>query len=103
MPVRDSQTLDVTLMDREFRVACKPAEREALLAAVQIVDAQMREIAGQTNAAGERLAVMAALNIAHELLLVRQSGAVDLPEIRRRIDRMQARIDDALGGQEKLF
>ena len=61
--------LDVKIMGREYRVACSPEEREALLAAVDLVDGKMRDIAQRTkNTIAERVAVMAALNIAHEHL-----------------------------------
>ena len=55
-------------MGREYRVACGAEERDALLAAVDLVDNKMREIAQRTKSTiAERVAVMAALNIAHEL------------------------------------
>ena len=100
----DATSLDVTILGREYRVACKPDERQELLDAVAYVDRQMREIrdsARQNNA--ERVAVMAALNIAHELLKVRVAGNVDLGGLKRRIQQMQSTIDGALAEQEKLF
>ena len=100
----DSMNLDVSIMGREYRVACKPDERQELLDAVAYVDSQMREIrdsARQNNA--ERVAVMTALNIAHELLKVRVGGSVDLGGLKRRIQDMQTTIDAALAEQEKLF
>ena len=100
----DSLNLDVSIMGREYRVACKPDERQELLDAVAYVDRQMREIrdsAKQNNA--ERVAVMAALNVTHELLKARVSGSVDLGGLKRRIQNMQSTIDTALAEQEKLF
>ena len=68
--------LDVNIMGREYRVACTPDEREALLAAVDLVDNKMREIAQRTKSTiAERVAVMAALNIAHEHLSALPVGA----------------------------
>ena len=62
-------TLDVSILGREYRVACKESERDELLLAVQLLDRRMREIRDSGKIAGtERIAVMAALNIAHELL-----------------------------------
>ena len=62
-------TLDVSILGREYRVACKQSERDELLLAVQLLDRRMREIRDSGKIAGtERIAVMAALNIAHELL-----------------------------------
>jgi cell division protein ZapA len=100
----ESMSLDVSIMGREYRVACKPEERQELLDAVAYVDRQMRTIrdAGKQNNA-ERVAVMTALNVAHELLKVRVAGNVDLGGLKRRILDMQSTIDAALAEQEKLF
>ena len=100
----ESLNLDVTIMGREYRVACKPEERQELLDAVAHLDQQMREIrdaSKQNNA--ERVAVMTALNVTHELLKVRVSGSVDLGALKRRIQTMQSTIDAALAEQDKLF
>lgn len=100
----ESMSLDVSIMGREYRVACKPEEKQELLDAVAYVDRQMRTIrdAGKQNNA-ERVAVMAALNIAHDLLRVRVAGSVDLGGLKRRIQDMQSTIDAALAEQERLF
>jgi len=103
-----SLTLNVSLLGREYRVACRESEREELLQAVQFLDRRMREIRDSGKVAGsERIAVMAALNIAHELLRAR-SGApansgFDSAAIQRRISSMQTAIERAMAEQEKLF
>ena len=102
--------LDVKIMGREYRVACTPEEREALLAAVDLVDNKMRDIAQPTkNTIAERVAVMAALNIAHEHLSGAAGGpqkefaeAVDSSETKRRIGDMGARLDAVLAPQQQL-
>ena len=102
--------LDVKIMGREYRVACTPEEREALLAAVDLVDGKMREIAQRTRTTiAERVAVMAALNIAHEHLSRPPVAAepeidyaVDTSDAKRRIDDMGARIDAVLAPQQQL-
>lgn len=99
--------LDVKIMGREYRVACSPEERDALLAAVDLVDGKMREIAQRTKSTiAERVAVMAALNIAHEYLAgageKTSAMAVDTSDARRRIDAMGARIDTVLAPQQRL-
>ncbi len=99
----DQTLLDITLLGREYRVACPPDERDALLKAASYVDEKMRDIRGKTQSAGERLAVMTALNIAHELLQMKLPGGIDLQDFRRRIVSMQSRVDQALALQEKLF
>lgn len=109
-------SLDITLLGREYRVACPPEERESLLAAVAYVDVKMKDIAAKTKSTGERLAVMTALNLAHELLVPKGApegasapsanstfDAFDRQEIARRIDAIEARMDAAMAEQDKLF
>jgi cell division protein ZapA len=103
-----SLTLDVSILGREYRVACKESERDELLQAVQFLDDRMREIRDSGKVAGaERIAVMAALNIAHEVLRARNgapaTGGFDSAAIQRRISAMQTAIDRAMAEQEKLF
>ena len=97
------EQLDIKLLGREYRVACKPEEKDGLLAAVAYLDEKMRDLAGKTNSAGERLAVMTALNITHEFLQFQRAGGFDIPTLKRRIERMNSRLDGVLGEQEKLF
>jgi len=103
MNKKDGNTLDIVLMGREYRVACAPEEREALQSAVAFVDEKMRELGEKTKSSGERLAVMTALNLAHELLSIKLPGGFDMQEFRRRIGAMQTRLDEALASQEQLF
>ena len=95
--------LDIKLLGREYRVACKPEEREGLLAAVAYLDEKMRDLSDKTNSAGERLAVMTALNITHEFLQFQRAGGFDIPTLKRRIERINGRLDGVLAEQEKLF
>ncbi len=97
-------TLDIKLHGKEFRVACTPADKDDLLAVAAFLDWKMAEIAKQTKSTGERLAVMTALNLAHELINVKEPAAsIDAKDVRRRIADMEARLDAALAPQEQLF
>ncbi len=103
-------TLDIKIQGREYRVACPPEEIAALQAAAALLDARMSEIAKVTRTSGERLAVMTALNLAAELNAARQHATslsahqgVDLDESLRRIQAIEARLDEVLAPQEKLF
>ena len=97
-------TMDVDIMGREFRVVCPTEEREELLQAVGYLNKRMREIRDSGKVAGlERVAIMAALNITHELLTARTREGFDMEEFRRRIDRMQAALDAVMPEQDKLF
>jgi cell division protein ZapA len=101
-------TLDVSILGREYRVACRESEREELLRAVQFLDTRMREIRDTGKIAGvERIAVMAALNIAHEFLGSNAGASAtrgfDSAAIQRRISAMQSAIDRAMAEQDKLL
>lgn len=102
--------LDITLLGREYRVACAEHERAALLEAVAFLDARMREIRDTGKVSGmDRIAVMAALNIANELLRerkepsVRATGPIDASDATGRIRRMSTAIDEVLAAQDRLF
>lgn len=99
-----AKTLDVSIMDRSYRVTCADEEREALLAAVAYVDKKMTEIKTASKVAGtERVAVMAALNIANELLSIKIGSGFDIAELKRRMNLVQSKLDQALSQQDSLF
>ena len=99
---RDGVT--VTILGKEFMVACPEDERAALAAAAGYLDKKMREIRDTGKVAMvERIAIMAALNIAHELLTTRVPGGFDIGEFKRRIAGMEATLDQAVAGQDELF
>ena len=99
-----TKTLEIKILDRELRIACPEDERAELLDAVAYLDKRMREIrdAGKIVSV-ERIALMAALNITHELLTTKIGRGVDLSDFKRRMDSMQAAIDQALAEQDTLF
>lgn len=100
----DIKGLDVTIMGREFRVACPEGEQQALLESVDYLDRKMREIRGDGKVIGvERIAIMAALNIAHEFLSTRLAGSFDIGEYKRRMKSMQSQIEQAMTDQDELF
>lgn len=110
--------LDVTILGREYRIGCDESERDALMQAVAHLDSRMREIRDAGKVSGvDRIAVMAALNIANDLLRERRepasrrkspnsgsdAAAIDAPDAQRRIRDMEVAIDKALAAQDKLF
>ncbi|HEX7027957.1 MAG TPA: cell division protein ZapA [Gammaproteobacteria bacterium] len=87
----------VHIMDREYQIACQPGEEETLKASAKYLDAKMREIRDRGNVIGiDRIAVMAALNIAHEYLQLkpledeRQSLANHISNLRQTISKTLA-------------
>ena len=91
-----SEPVNVRLLDREFTVGCTPEQRDGLLAAAKMLDAKMREIRGSNRMAGvDRIAVLAALNIAHELLQARTEGNRER-DIAHSLGMLNRRLDDLL-------
>jgi cell division protein ZapA len=85
--------VDVNIMGRDFTVSCTDEERPGLINAVNFLDKKMRDIRDSGKIIGvERIAIMAALNLAHELLNSK-SGTVDVGDFKRRIIQMQDQID----------
>ena len=110
------KTLEVTLLGKDYRVACEPGERQTLQAAVAFLDAKSKEAgektpAGAPNSArggGERVAVMMALNLAHELLAAKNTPtnvamALESESVQRRINFIEAKLDESLAQHEQLF
>jgi cell division protein ZapA len=99
----DSKGLQVTVMGREFRVACPENEQKELLEAVDYLNKKMDEIRDGGKVVGvERIAIMAALNIAHELLTTKVGG-FDMAALKRRMQSMETTLDQALRDQSKLL
>ncbi|HCA27210.1 MAG TPA: cell division protein ZapA [Betaproteobacteria bacterium] len=101
---QEVKAIDVTVMGREFRVACPEGDEDALLTSVNYLDRKMHEIRDAGKVIGvERIAIMAALNIAHELLSTRVTGSFDVGEFKRRMKSMEAQLDLAMADQDELF
>lgn len=75
---QDISTLDVFILDKAYKITCPLAEQDNLRRSAQYLDRKMREIRGSGRVLGlERIAVIAALNISHELLTLRQQHSGD--------------------------
>ncbi len=91
-------TVTVKILDKDYKVAC-PANQEAeLLVSAKYLDKQMRGIRDSGKVIGlERIAVMAALNISHELLRASEEPEmVELPPSVESVHRLSLKLDDAL-------
>ena len=96
-----AHSVEITLLGRSFRVSCEKGEESALLAAAAYLDGKMREIREQGKVIGiERIAIMAALNIAHEFLSA--GGTMQVTQ-RAKIVELTRMVDGALAEQDTLF
>lgn len=81
-------TVTITILDKRYEVSCKAEERDELMASAEIVDARMREIHASGSVVGlERVAVMAALNIAHDYVRASAASASKAAELTDRVVR----------------
>lgn len=97
-----SEAVSIRILDREYTVGVAPEERDSLVAAARLLEQKMREVRGANRmAAVDRVAVLAALNLAHELQQLReeQSGRGD--DVARALASLQRKLDDALAASAR--
>ena len=89
--------ITVTIFDKDYVVGCKENEREALFASVQFLNKKMVEQRDNGKVIGaERIAVMSALNIAHEYLEYRRNNESIVSDVGASVSRMQGKISQVL-------
>jgi len=94
--------VSVNILDREFLIGCTSEEKPGLIAAAAYLDAKMREIRSNARSAGvDRIAVMAALNIAHELMQLRAHNDSDNGALAQHLQMLRAKLDGALASPVK--
>ncbi|MGH3627998.1 MAG: cell division protein ZapA, partial [Sciscionella sp.] len=88
----------VRILDKEYQVACREDERSALLESAELLNSKMREIRAAGKVVGlDRIAVMAALNLSHEVLLTRSANAQVDQQMLERLRAMNERLTQAVG------
>ncbi len=95
--------VSVQILDKEYLIACLPEETETLLESSRHLDMKMREIRDSGKIIGtDRIAVMAALNLAHDLLDQQASTKSGGIATSRRILKLQDKIENALSTNKQL-
>ena len=94
-------SVTVQILDKEYRFSCPEEESEALVGAARCVNRKMAEIRDSGKVIGtERIAIMAAINIAHELLdLKGEGGSNQLP---KQLNALQSKIEKALSDVRQM-
>jgi cell division protein ZapA len=96
------RSIEIHILGRAYKVACAREEESALIAAADYLDEKMREIREGSKVIGaERIAIMAGLNLAHDLLAKGGGGVIE--ETRTRVAHCNALLDSVLEDQDKLF
>ena len=90
--------MSVDILDKEYQVACPPDEELALTQAARYLDQHMRDIRSTGKVIGlERVAIMAALNISHELLSLKNGDSpIESNEEQQRLSTLNSQLDEVL-------
>ncbi len=95
--------VSVRILDKEYQVACPASERTDLLDSAEVLNAKMLEIRDSGRVVGlDRIAVMAALNISHELLGLKVNETDQVPGSQSQFQRMDQKLDSALNRLKQL-
>lgn len=99
------EQIEARILDRDYKLAVNPDEKSQLIDAVRIVDGRMRSIRDGGRVTGvDRIAVMAALQLAHELLGSQsENGMRQTAEFTKRIRKLSEDVDAEIRRQESLF
>jgi cell division protein ZapA len=100
----ETVSITVTLLGREYRLACKAEEKDELQSCARYVDQKMAAIRDGGKVMGhDNIAALAALQVAQEYMSARNADGVSIGELRRRLREMNQVADEMLAPQEKLF
>jgi len=91
-----NEPLTIKIMDKEYRIACPEEEKENLKASAELLNEKLGEIKKQGSVIGtERIAIMAALNMSHEILSS-QSLVAEHGDLNQRIEELSERISNSM-------
>lgn len=99
----EQHTVRVHILDKDYQVTCPAEQREALIESARYLDQQMRSIRQSGKVIGiERIAVMAALNITHELIQQGQQSEKGSLDLHERLRRLTSKIDDTIASYRQI-
>jgi cell division protein ZapA len=89
--------VSISILGKDYKIACAPEDRDELIDSAQQLDAQMRKIRDTGRVSGpDRIAVMAALNLAHELAQMKQQNALLTQKLSESLVAMSHKIENVL-------
>ena len=98
----ESTPVTVNILDREFLIGCSADERAGLMAAATYLDGKMREVRNASRLQSvDRIAVLAALNMAHELLQAKNNSESQSNVVAQQLQVLRAKLDAALAPRLK--
>ncbi len=93
----DAQPINISILDKDYKVACPPGEQSALLESARFLDGKMREVRDSGNIMGsERIAVITALNMANDLLRTSNLDKDVGAELPPRLKHLESKISQVL-------
>ncbi|AFI85689.1 cell division protein ZapA [Methylophaga nitratireducenticrescens] len=93
----------VTILGKDYQVACPEDQQDALIASARMVHQNMEKIRNTGKVVGvDRIAVMAALNIAHELLTLQQDESQDIKKVNEKISLLKERVSAFINEDRQL-
>jgi len=99
----EAQPVSVRILEKEYLVSCPPEERSALLDSAAFLNVKMKEIRDSGRVLGmDRIAVMAALNLANEVLRQREQGHGSAGQVSQRVKHIRERVETALERGQQL-
>lgn len=100
---KPNEPVAVSILGKDYRIACEPGAEDELISASRFLDTRMREVRGTGKVIGtDRIAVMVALNLAHELLKEKSDKDSAANSSNKRIRAMRERIEIALNDAAQL-
>jgi len=98
-----SSAVQVKILDKEYQVNCPPSDQEALMKSAKYLDENMRKIKGRGNIHGaEKIAVMAALNITHDMLCKNRMINETRHVTAQQVKGIEDKLDSAIAASRQL-
>ena len=99
----NAQPINISILDKDYKVACPPGEQSALLESARFLDTKMREVRDNGNIMGaERIAVITALNMANDLLRTSNLDKDVGAELPPRLKDLESKISRVLEQARQL-
>lgn len=99
----ESKAVNIRVLDKDYQVACPVDEEAALLDSARLLDEKMREVRDTRKMVGaDRVAVMAALNLAHDLLQLQSGGGGEGPDANNKLRNLQSKVEAAITRSRQL-
>lgn len=98
-----SSPVNVNILGKEYQISCPEEEKDSLIASARMLHSNMEEIRSSGKVVGlDRIAVMAALNLAHDLISLQNDGGNDMDEMNKKIFLMKDRVSAFLEEERQL-